>query len=383
VPDEIESWAWLEKEVDLDEDLSAIQAGKIQKQGFRAGIEIQHRFHPSWMTALPGTLADIQAINANWLVLTPGWTLTRQNPPVIEPVNGQNPTWMQEIEMIRLAGKRDLKIALRPIPHFPGPQDQWWQSAARDFAWWVSWFDRYQDFVLHFADLAEQEGVDTLILGGDWMSPAFPSGMLADGTTSGVPPDADDRYRNLISLVREHFNGNIAWAFDYPQDLINPNGFLQDVDLLYVLWNLPLSEGPNPSYQDLKASAEGQLSKDLYATYLTWQMGSQDKNIIISLSYPSVEGGTMGCLADPMADCIDPQSLNYPAPDLPLHEVDMAVQAKAYHAMLDVISQSGWIDGVTSRGYYVPTILHDKSTSIHGKPAEVVLAAWFSAINTP
>jgi hypothetical protein len=47
--------------------------------------------------------------------------------------------------------------------------------------------------------------------------------------------------------------------------------------------------------------------------------------------------------------------------------------------MLTAISQYHWIDGVTTQGYYVPTILHDKSTSIHGKPAEAVLGAWFEA----
>jgi hypothetical protein len=53
-------------------------------------------------------------------------------------------------------------------------------------------------------------------------------------------------------------------------------------------------------------------------------------------------------------------------------------QAKAYDAVLAAINTQDWIDGVISAGYYPPTILHDKSTSIHGKPAEGVLRSWYS-----
>ncbi len=379
IPDEIEAWAWLEQDISIKMDLSTVTSSTTFGQEFITGVEFQHRFHPSWMTTFPKTLQDITAIGSNWLILTPGWTFTRQDPPVLEPVNGQNPTWFDTKEMIRLAEKQNLNLALRPIPHFPAPSEEWWQSTQRDFPWWVSWFDRYEAFAVYFAQLAESQGVSTLILGGDWMSPAFPSGTLADGNPSGVPPDADIRYRNLISKIREHFSGNIAWAFSFPDNDMDPTGFLQEVDILYVLWSLPLSEIADPTQEEMQSKAERILSTDLYALYLTWQLESQNKTIIISLAYPSVQGGTLQCLSDPMLDCIDPQSLNYPAPDLPLYEVDLELQARAYNAMLAAINQYNWIDGVISRGYYVPTILQDKSISIHGKPVEEVFRAWFHA----
>jgi hypothetical protein len=380
IPDEVENWAWLEKSTQTEVDLSTIAVDKPYGQDFMGGVEFQHRFHPSWMATLPETMEDIAATGSKWLVLTPGWTFTRQDPPVLEPVNGQNPTWFETKEMIRQANRQGLEVALRPIPHFPAPVDQWWLSAPRDFSWWVSWFDRYQTFAIHFADLAESQGVKTIILGGDWMSPALPSGLLADGNPSGVPPDADSRYRTLIAKIREHFSGNIAWAFSFPDDVIEPTGFIQDVDTLYILWSLPLSEDPDPTQQEMQSKVKRILSTDLYALYLSWQLGTKKNNIVINLAYPSVQGGTTECLSDPMMDCIDPQLLDYPAPDLPLHDTNLDLQARTYNAMLTAISQFSWIDGVISRGYYVPTILHDKSTSIHGKPAEEVLSAWFNII---
>jgi hypothetical protein len=379
IPDKIESWAWYEKNAPNNEDLSNLVVEAPRNQGFLAGVETQERFHPSWMVDLTGNIEDIAAIGSNWLVLTPGWTFSRQTPPVLELVTGQNPTWSEMAEIIRLSNLQDLNIALRPIPQFPTQVDQWWLSAPRDFTWWVSWFDRYETFALHFADMAEQNGVKDLILGGEWMSPALPSGVLADGTTSGVPPDADFRYRNLIAKVRERFSGNLSWAINFPADTIDPVGFIQGVDTIYILWSTPLSEGPDPTLEDLKTKADSILSTELYSLYLSWKLDSKDKNLVISMAYPSIQGGTMACLDDPMVDCIDPNSLNYPAPDLPILELDLAVQARVYNAMLGAISRYGWISGVTSRGYYLPTILQDKSTSIHGKPAENVLAAWFEA----
>ncbi|HBY07877.1 MAG TPA: hypothetical protein DEH22_08885, partial [Chloroflexi bacterium] len=67
----------------------------------------------------------------------------------------------------------------------------------------------------------------------------------------------------------------------------------------------------------------------------------------------------------------------YPAPDYPLLNVDFKAQARAYDAVLAAINNQDWISGAISSGYYPPTVLHDKSTSIHGKPAEGVLSSWF------
>ncbi|MBU0511851.1 MAG: hypothetical protein KJ638_09160, partial [Chloroflexi bacterium] len=74
---------------------------------------------------------------------------------------------------------------------------------------------------------------------------------------------------------------------------------------------------------------------------------------------------------------IPPESLKYPAPDYPLLELGLEDQARAYQAVMAAVSQHEWVGGVVSRGYYPPAVLHDKSTSVHGKPAEEVLHAWF------
>ncbi len=114
--------------------------------------------------------------------------------------------------------------------------------------------------------------------------------------------------------------------------------------------------------------------------WLTWKPKTQDKSIIISLAYPSANGILTGCLPDPIIECLPPRTLNYPAPDYPLIELDMKSQSLAYDSVLTAINSQDWIDGVISSGYYPPTVLHDKSTSIHGKPAEGVLRSWYTTL---
>jgi hypothetical protein len=273
--------------------------------------------------------------------------------------------------------RNDLNVAIHPGAHFPTQVGEWWRSARRDFPWWVSWFDRFETYAIHHAILAEENGAENLIFGGEWMSPAMPSGLLDDGSSSGVPPDADSRYRDLILKIREQYNGRIGWALSYPEDVVNPPDFIKAVDFVYILWDEPLTESAEPSLIDMQAAAEEMISDELYPFWLEFQDGDPSKEIIISLAYPSIAGGATSCLADPHEECIPPSFLNYPAPDYALLDLDLKIQAWAYHAALSAISQHAWIHGVVSRDYYPPTVLQDKSTSVHGKPAEEVLRAWF------
>jgi hypothetical protein len=376
IPDQVEQWAWYEST--LPEVYVTDTKVPKREPSFVAGIEFQEFYHPSWDPLVPAALDDIVATGANWVIFTPSWSYTRLLPPVLEPVPGQDIFWDDTVKSVKHAQSRNLKVALRPSPNFPTAIPEWWAAAPRDFSWWVSWFDNYRIFALHHADLAAQSGAQTLVLGGEWISPALPGGTLADGSLSGVPVDADERYRALISEVRQRYSGQIAWALPYPEGLQNLPKFLDEVDQLVVLWSAPLTENPDAPPTELQAKAERILTTDIYALWLTWKHGIEDKSIVIDLAYPSANGILTGCLPDPIVACLPPRSLNHPAPDYPLIELDLQAQAKAYDAVLAAINSQDWIDGAIASGYYPPTIIHDKSTSVHGKPAQDVLRSWYT-----
>jgi hypothetical protein len=376
LPDTIETWRWLETafpEVGVT-DIAIPPRGS----DFIAGFEFQPFHHPSLIPYIPNALDDMVARGANWVTFTPSWSFTRIDPPVLELVTGQDALWPEMINMVDQAEARDLNVAIRPVPHFPTALDAWWSSAPRDFPFWVSWFDQYRAFALHHADLAERSGAQTLILGGAWMAAALPEGTLADGSIANVPQDADQRYQNLIGEIRERFDGTLAWAIPYSEAISDPPAFLNKVDEIHIFWSAPLSQDPSANSETLQSNAKSIIDGDISTMRRNWNPDSDDKPIIISIAYPSVDGSFSGCLPDPFVDCLSPEALNYPAPDLPLLNIDFVQQARAYDSVFAAINEVDWISGAVSRGYYAPAILHDKSTSVHGKPAGDVIRYWYN-----
>jgi hypothetical protein len=312
-------------------------------------------------------IADVQQSGANWLVLTPSWSFTRLAPPVLELVPGKDVLWAEQANTIIQARDSGLTTALFPIPNFPTEPSLWWEAAPRDFSWWVSWFDHYRDFLLHFADMADRTGVQTLILGGDWLDPALPGGTLVDGTTSNVPVDVDARWREIIRQVRTRYQGTILWALPFPQDLQEPISFIDAVDGVYLMWSAPLAKKGNPVKEARKL-----LDHEI----LPFQE-KIGKPVLLGLTYPSASGVLSGCIANADGACVNPTVLVPTNPDIPSVEINMQEQAEAYNAMLIAVNDRLWIAGVITRGYYPPVMLQDKSSSVRGKLAAGVLGYWF------
>ena len=371
IKDTVNAWAWLENS--QPGNLVGIPVS-LRQNDFIAGVELQPTQHPNWVTSMPQALQNIQALGSNWVVLTPTWTYEKSFPLVLAPVPGKDSFWNDTYRMVTQARGLNMNVAIFPTPRFASNAHEFWESAPKNGDWWQTWFDHYRAFVVNFADLATQSGAQTLILGGDWVGPALPNGVLPDGTTSsGVPADAETRWRSIIAEVRTHFRGRLLWAMPYDQDNINtPFGFLSDIDGVYLLWSLKLSDSSNPSTESM-ADEAGRLL-DTNVSPLSSQLG---KPIIIAAAYPSASGAASGCISDGQGGCLNWTQLSQPNPDIPSVTLNLQLQADIYEAMLTAINQRQWVGGFVSRGYYPPTILQDKSASVHGKRAADILWYWY------
>ncbi len=103
--------------------------------------------------------------------------------------------------------------------------------------------------------MASSQGVQALIIGGDWIVPALPGGTLADGSLSNVPADAPARWRSLLTEVKAHFKGTLVWAMPYPQEIKNPPPFLDAVDQVYLLWSAPIALKSGATTEEMAAEA--------------------------------------------------------------------------------------------------------------------------------
>lgn len=311
---------------------------------FAAGVALSDLFHPSFTSLMTGTMQNIAQMNANWVILTPTWAFGRaapgNNPPDLAPIAGQDPLWPELWAEVRAAQASGLHVALYPTARFAVPMDQWWATAPRqDPGWWPVWFEQYRQLVMNNAELAAETQAGGLILGGDWLQPALSGGTLFDGQPSGVPEDAEQRWRNLIAEVRSRYSGQILWAMSDAQ-IAAPPAFIDAVDQIYL--TLRLNEG-----QTFEQHLELPLATWLDGVAWPTQLATQ-KPLILALALPSGK--------------------------------DLAAQSALYQEALQAAAERDWISGIISTGYYPAVQLQDAGPNINGKPVQALLSGWFAAL---
>ena len=377
IQDSIGSWMWFE-----NPESFALVGNTITPRaaGFVAGVEYQPTHQPNFSYFAPQAFANTKAIGSNLAVLTPSWTVNSVSPLRFSTQPGSDPFWIDSAIMVSQARALGLNVSIFPTPHFPPSTDsnttasaQFWKNAPKDAAWWQTFFTRYRAFLNNYADLASQTGAQSLILGGEWLTPALPGGLLPDGTSSNVPADAEAQWRSILQDVRTHFKGQVLWAMPYQvSSFTTPVSFLRDVDGIYLLWSTPISTSPTATKTDY-ANETGRLLDNEVAPLVS-MLG---KPVILAVSYPSAAGAPSGCVSNGAGICLDFNALARPNADLTVVSLNLQTQADIYEAMLSAVNARPWISGFVSRGYYMPVTLQDKSTSIHGKPAADVLWYWY------
>lgn len=368
--DTVSEWAWSPKA-----GSPTLVATDIPSRGpgFMAGIEFQSYYDPNTPAFIPTALQNIQALGSNWVILTPSWTYTHLNPLTFSAQPGKDPFWSDTVAAVTQARALNLNVAVFPQPRFATTASDFWKTAPRDATWWDNWFAHYRAFAVHHADLASLAGAQAVILGGDWITPALPTGTLADGAPSGVPADAEARWKNIIAEVRQHFRGNVIFALPYDNGVVvAPVNILKDADAVYLLWFAKLNGQPNPNKSDLLAEAGRLLDTNIAPIQV-----QVNKPFIIGLSYPSSSHSATGCIPNGSGGCLYWTALNRPNADLSTVSLDLQQQADIYDAVFNAVNARSWVSGVISRGYFVPATLQDKSASIHGKPASDLVWYWF------
>lgn len=370
IRDTVTQWAWTQ-----DAGNGTLVQTNIPSRGtgFFAGVEFQEYYDPSLPTFIPYALQNVQAFGGNWVILAPSWTYVKTDPLSFTQQPGRDPFTKDNTEAIASARAINMNVALFPQPRFGTNAGDFWKTSPRDQGWWDSWFNHYRAFAVHYADMATQAGAQAVILGGDWIAPALPSGKLADGSPSGVPVDADARWKAIIAEVRQHFRGNVLFALPYDRnDIQAPLNILQDTDGIYLLWFSKISDQANPNKVDMIAEAGRLLDTNVFPV-----QSQVNKPVIIALSYPSATYSATGCLPNGSGGCLDWTTLSRPNVDVSTVSLDIKQQFDIYDALFNAINARSWVSGLVSRGYYPPVALQDKSASVHGKPAADLLWYWF------
>ena len=370
IEDQVTAWQWWNGAPPS----ASVMAPAIQAvPGIQVGVQILPDYRPNWSAFRSQSVAGIKAFDANSVILTPTWTMGANNPlPIFAFDPGHGPFNDDLQATASEATRQGLGVVLRPtLRAFNSTTDDWWNTAPRDTAWWTTWFDTYRSFVLSYAQMAQAIHADTLVLGGPEAAPALPSGVTPDGQPSGVPGDADARWRSLIQEVRGIYQGKIAFEIEDGKDLQPIPGFADAVDQIQVYWHVPLTDQNNADMATLQAGASQALD------HLLQTSGLNGKPVSLSVEYLSITNSASACAPAPDETCRPNAAFDEGAVVDPDLAVNLDAQAQAFNAMLLEASKRPEITGFYARGYNPIVALQDKSASVNGKPARDVLWYWY------
>jgi hypothetical protein len=240
-----------------------------------------------------------------------------------------------------------------------------WNQGSKNAAWWNSWYEKYQRFIVNNADLANIMKIPSIILGDPSVIPSMGGGILPDGSNSNAPGDADVRWRQLITDVRARYSGNIIGVAVIDSQQAFVPAWLDSVDAIYVLFSPALTASENSSVAEIRTQVDELLEEKVHPIAEKYQ-----KPIILGVSTPSNVHAFEGYTTT------NPYRISAPK-DMIGIETNAEMQARVYNAVMLSAASSDWISGIFSRGYYPYVNLQDVSSSIYKKPAADVLWFWF------
>ncbi len=207
---------------------------------------------------------------------------------------------------------------------------------------WRLWFSAYEEFILHYARLASETGMEALCIGNE----------LARTTHR----EAD--WRRNIRRVRSEYDGIVTYGAHHDEVWDVP--FWDTLDYIGVSAYYPLVDAPEPTRPSL-ARAWGPILEELSALSDRWDR----KVLFTELGYRSAAHGAWRHWEI--------------EPDAP---VNLGTQANAYAAFFDAVWPQPWFAGVYWWKWFSflddggPT---DNDFTPRNKPAETALAAGYGS----
>ena len=312
---------------------------------FQKGIA----FTGYWGDAYAGSaarraLADLRATGATWVEILVTATTPSVRSTVIDRLGPSTPTDASLRSIIAYAHGLGLKVLLKPHIDPAHVASQWRGEIGLSFdeTQWSAWFAAYGDFIVHYAELAEQTGVEQ-----------FSIGCELDGTVR-----RETEWRAVAAAVRSVYGGVLTYADD---------SILGDPDAIRW-WNAVdvIGEDAYPTLSQKLEPSVGELRRGWRHYIPRLQQLSQRWHkplLLTEIGCRSVRGGAL-----------NPWNWQRRA------RCDLALQARWYAAALKELGRRSWLVGTywwqwsPNPGEGGP---RDSGYTPHAKPAERILRAWY------
>ncbi len=329
-------------------DLDAWMQSCTQSTQWQKGISFAAWWRDLYSSpAADQALEELAATGATWIsLIVTCYQETVSSTQIQCLTDSRTPTDADLIHAIQQAKSLGLKVMLKPHVDLNNDPTHWRGDInfGSDEAAWSAWFASYQNFIVHYAQLAQAHGVDQFCVGTE-----------LQGTTH-----REIQWRQIIAAVRAVYSGPLVYAANPPSEYTTIQ-FWDALDLIGVDAYFPLTNKTDPTLEELIAGWQAPLAQ-LEALSQQW-----GKPVVFTeVGYRSVDGANMA-----------PWDWSSPGP------VDLQEQADCYQALVTVVQNRSWIQGFFIWVWYTdpdqggPT---DTSYTPHAKPAEAILRCFFTGV---
>jgi hypothetical protein len=335
------------------------------------------------------SMQHLAATGAKWVCIA--FSTTMESPTNPEFTWGHdNPKMVSDDEIrhaIDLARSNNLKVILKPVVNcddgtwrawikffrpitteeraagITGELDPWGNESVRregevkDLAKWDRWWSNYQNFLIHYAEIAKEKDVEIFCLGCEMSS-----------TEEFV-----DQWRQVIGKIRAIYPGTLTYDINHGREL--ELAWWDAVDVIGVsgYYQVPPPEGGTIEEAVKQTTSQAEIAAELAKVkqHLAEVSRKWHKPILM------IETGVTnvrGCARYPWSHPDE-------HPDSPLDEAE---QANYYRAFLETFAEDApWFMGYTwwdwpARLYPREAAAENRGFCIYGKQAEDVLKEWYA-----
>ena len=345
--------------VNLNNDV-AITTPRVSSTSFFTGIELIDYWRVDWKSLVESTVQRLADNNCRWTQIASVWDIRNVDPPIAEP-GGNSFTTEELVEHIRAVHNHGMKLALRSFPYPRSTADEIGFNRSNTNEWYDGFFAEIKACAMYHAKIAQQEGVEMLILANfNW----------ADNSNAPKVAYINSKWKTLIADVRKIYSGKLS--IDYYVDR-NEYDWYGDLDYLGDKWWVNIANpatNTDTSFADMKAKA----LQELQNVYLPRYTRFNKPFVFTELAYYSADSSATQqyAVTAPQISDFDPEDPTVPS--------DWTEQARAYEAVLWAFAETNWVQGAFPFGY----AYHDfdsKGFSIRAKTAEKVVQQMYQKFN--
>jgi hypothetical protein len=327
---------------------ASLTTGPIQKSNFTySGITLTSYSTGEYSSAAEASSATAQAATgSNWAGVLVTQFQANATATSIAPVAGQTPSDADVVAAIGALHAQGLKVMLKP--HVDGSDGSWrgtFQPSNLN-----AWFASFTTFIDHYATLAQQNNVDMLCFGTEYV----------DLTVAGNLP----YWTNVIKSIRGIYTGPLVYAANAVSipDEFNQVPFWSQVDVIGLDGYFPLTNQNDPTIAQLVAAWSNNVNGDnVVAAVTNFTNAHSPQPVIFSeIGYRSVAGTNQR-----------PYDYSFSGSYDPIEQQD------CYQAMYEVWNNSGIIQGHFWWAWQVSQPAPgDTEYAPWTKPADTILQAW-------